>query len=275
MLTHDLTFANMPSTHERHALLQKYRTNLHTRSLQSVSKEQMLHMVCSILTTHAPESIAEITQQMDSWRELPVTAKSSAMPVMLALVAFGDEVLQSLLFLIFTYALQPTLIYSAFVKPPSQREFEMIVLSKKHVDVDQIERFVEKLKMSICVIQFSKYMSADMLESMNRLHCRGKMKIGNFQTDAAARVRRCFYYHMNKKRKQTREREVLLSTGYSFTPQNMIMIANMLRQERAENEAQRRTDRERRTVFVLPQIHAWHSMPGSPDSIVVPASPQN
>jgi hypothetical protein len=101
------------------------------------------------------------------------------------------------------------------------------------------------------------------------------MKIGNFQTDAAARVRRCFYYHMNKKRKQAREREVLLSTGYSFTPQNMIMIANMLRQERAENEAQRHTDRERRTVFVLPQIHAWHSMPGSPDSIVVPESPQN
>lgn len=251
------------SAPERHVLLQKYRTNLYTRSLKTVSKEKMLQMVCSILTAHVPESIAEITQQMESWRELPVPAKSSTMPVMVALVAFGDELLQALLFFIVTYALQPTLVYSAFVKPPSQREFEMMVLSKKDVDLDQLETFAEKLKMSICVIPFGKYMSPDMLESMNRLHYRGQMKIGNFQTATAERVRRCFYYHMNKKRKEAREREVLSATGYAFTPANMILVANLLRQERIENEA-RRVEREGRTLLVMPLIHDWHSTPATP-----------
>ena len=163
---------------------------------------------------------------------------------------------------IVTYALQPTLVYSAFVKPPSQREFEMMVLSKKDVDLDQLETFAEKLKMSICVIPFGKYMSPDMLESMNRLHYRGQMKIGNFQTATAERVRRCFYYHMNKKRKEAREREVLSATGYAFTPANMILVANLLRQERIENEA-RRVEREGRTLLVMPLIHDWHSTPAT------------
>ena len=249
----------------RNSLLQKYRTNLYTRCMKSISKDKMLQMVLSILTKHCPDSIPEITQQMDAWRELPVPAKTHDLPVKIALVAFGDEALQSLLFLIFMYALEPTLVYSAFIKPPSQKEFEMMVLSKKHVDPDEIESFAEKLKMSICVIPFSKYMSSDMLESMNRLHYRGQMKIGNFQTETAERVRRCFYYHMNKKRKQAREQEVQLATGYAFTPQNMIMLANLLRQERAENEAQRRSARDAHgSLFVLPLIHSWHATPESP-----------
>jgi hypothetical protein len=187
-------------------------------------------------------------------------------PVKIALVAFGDEALQSLLFFIFTYALEPTLVYSAFIKPPSQREFEMVILSKKQVDPDEIESFTEKLKMSICVIPFDKYMSSDMLESLNRLHYRGQMKIGNFQTDAAERVRRCFYYHLNKKKKQDLEREVLLATGYTFTPRNMIELWNMYRQERVQNEV-RRIAREAQgppPVFEIPLIHAWHSTPESP-----------
>lgn len=259
---------------ERHALLQKYRTTLYTRCLKTVPKEKMLEIVRSLLTAHAPDIIGDITQQMETWRELPAPAKSSALPVMVALVAFGDELLQSLLFFIFTYALQPTLVYTAFVKPPSQREFEMILLSRKHVDLEQLEAFVEKLKMSVCVIPFSKYMSADMLESMNRLHYRGQMKIGNFQTAAAERVRRCFYYHMNKKRKQSRERDVLLATGYAFTPSNMIMVSNLLRDQRAETAALSNLLLEERAenafmrfdsagppVFNVPLIHAWHSTP--------------
>lgn len=251
------------SAPERHALMQKYRTSLYTRCLKSVPKEKMLEIVCSMLTAHAPESIVDVTQQMERWRELPAPAKSSALPVMVALVAFGDELMQSLLFFIFTYALQPTLVYTAFVKPPSQREFEMILLSKKSVDLDELEAFVEKLKMSVCVIPFSKYMSADMLESMNRLHYRGQMKIGNFQTAAAERVRRCFYYHMNKRRKQARERDVLLATGYAFTPSNMIALSSLLREERAENEALR-MQQQGHAVFNLPLIHVWHSTTSSP-----------
>lgn len=251
----------------RNTLLQKYRTNLYTRCMRSISKEQMLQMVLSILTKHCPDSIPEITQQMDAWRELPVAAKTNNLPVKIALVAFGDEALQSLLFLIFTYALEPTLVYSAFIKPPSQKEFEMMVLSKKHVDPDEIESFVEKLKMSICVIPFDKYMSSDMLESLNRLHYRGQMKIGNFHSQPAERVRRCFYYHANKKKKQDLEREVLLATGYTFTPRNMIVLSNMYRQERMENEAQRRIARDAQgSVFVLPLIHSFHATPGSPTS---------
>jgi len=280
MLSRLPPFPVMPAP-ERHALLQKYRTSLYTRCLKTVPKEKMLEMVQSMLTAHAPEIIGDITQQMEAWRELPVPPKTSALPVMVALVAFGDELLQSLLFFIFTYALQPTLVYTAFVKPPSQREFEMILLSKKSVDLDELEAFVEKLKMSVCVIPFSKYMSADMLESMNRLHYRGQMKIGNFQTPTAERVRRCFYYHMNKKRKEAREREVLLATGYAFTPSNMILVSNLLRQQRIENEAQRIESDDRavlwqerieneahrsdgRAVFVLPLIHAWHAVPATP-----------
>lgn len=262
MLARALRSATMPAP-ERHALLQKYRTTLYTRCLKTVPKDKMLEIVRSLLAAHAPDSIADITQQMEAWRELPVSPKSSVLPVMVALVAFGDELLQSLLFFVFTYALQPTLVYTAFVKPPSQRQFEMIVLSTKHVDLDELEAFVEKLKMSICVIPFSKYMSPDMLESMNRLHYRGQMKIGNFQTATAERVRRCFYYHMNKKRKEAREREVLLATGFAFTPQNMILVANLLHQERAENEA-RRVEHEGRTLFVMPLIHDWHATPATP-----------
>jgi hypothetical protein len=81
----------------RNALLQKYRTNLYTRCLKSISKDKMLEMVLSILTKHAPDVVTEITQQMDLWRELPVPAKSHQLPVKIALVAFGDEALQSLL----------------------------------------------------------------------------------------------------------------------------------------------------------------------------------
>jgi len=250
----------------RNALLQKYRTNLYTRCLKSISKDKMLEMVLSILTKHAPDVVTEITQQMDLWRELPVPAKSHQLPVKIALVAFGDEALQSLLFFIFQYALEPTLVYSAFIKPPSQKEFEMVILSKKHVDLDDIESFAEKLKMSICVIPFDKYMSSDMLESLNRLHYRGQMKIGNFQTHAAERVRRCFYYHANKKKKQDLEREVLLATGYTFTPRNMIELWNMYRNERVQNDV-RRIAREAQgppPVFEIPLIHSWHSVPESP-----------
>ena len=112
---------------------------------------------------------------------------------------------------------------------------------------------------------------------MNRLHYRGQMQIGNFQTAAAERVRRCFYYHMNKKRKQSRERDVLLATGYAFTPSNMIMVSNLLREERAESAALSNLLRDERAetaalriqqqehaVFNLPLIHVWHSTGSSP-----------
>jgi len=226
----------------------------------------MLEMVQFLLTKHAPDVVGEITRQMDSWRELHVPDKTKNLPVKIALVAFGDEALQSLLFFIFTYALEPTLVYSAFIKPPSQREFEMVILSKKHVDLDEIESFTEKLKMSICVIPFDKYMSSDMLESLNRLHYRGQMKIGNFQTHAAERVRRCFYYHLNKKKKQDLEQKVLLATGYTFTPRNMIELWNMYRQERVQNEVRRIAHEAQGPppVFEIPLIHAWHSTPESP-----------
>ena len=60
---------------------------------------------------------------------------------------------------------------------------------------------------------------------------------------------------------------MLLATGYTFTPRNMIVLSNMYRQERMENEAQRRNARDAQgSVFVLPLIHSFHATPGSPTS---------
>lgn len=141
---------------------------------------------------------------------------------MTCLVAYGDVSTRSLFLMCICRALQPTVVYSAYIKDVRTHEFEVVLLSRKNIDMDHIEHLLGLFNMSVCVIPFSRYMGPDMIEGISRIHTKGKYHTGNFHTKQAQTVRR--YYQCRKRNMKLNhdKLEVLRITGMAFTTANMI-----------------------------------------------------
>ena len=85
---------------------------------------------------------SSIYKQMLMFRDMPLqqTAKYECM---CTFVAFGATPERTLLLNCLMYALQPELLYSAYVKTYESKEYETILLLKKKISVDFLEQFLE------------------------------------------------------------------------------------------------------------------------------------
>ena len=192
-------------------------------------------VIRDVLQTHFREhgkDIAGIIQQMAT---VPVHAGAKTYPIMASLVAYGDQAMRSVFMMCLVSALQPSVIHSAYIKDVATKEFEVILLSKKNVGLNELENFMDLFNMSVCVIPFSRYMGPDMLEGISRILMKGKHHAGNWQTPDAVTVRR--YYHCKKRSKRLEDKkiEVHRATGLQFTPDNMLLLNTQLVDSRRIN----------------------------------------
>ena len=104
------------------------------------------------LTLQTPHA-KTIIQQMDVFRAIP-QEMNGRYQCMCTFVAFGTTTERTLLMSCLMYALQPDLMYSAYVKSYESKEHETIMLTKKKISFDTIDNFLELFRMSTCVIPF-------------------------------------------------------------------------------------------------------------------------
>jgi len=157
-----------------------------------------------IVQVHFPHNCAEIIRMLMDMSAVKVDAAEKTYPVMASLVAFGDLEKRSLFNLCLSRALQPTVVHSAYIKDLQTREFEVVLLSRKKIDILEVENFLELFNMSVCVIPFSRYMGPDMMEGISRIQ-KGNHPAGNFQTPLARTVRR--YYQAKKRSKHIEDKK--------------------------------------------------------------------
>jgi hypothetical protein len=167
-----------------------------------------------IVQVHFPHNCAEIIRMLLDMSAVKVDAAEKTYPVMASLVAFGDLEKRSLFNLCLSRALQPTVVHSAYIKDLQTREFEVVLLSRKKIDILEVETFLELFNMSVCVIPFSRYMGPDMMEGISRIQ-KGNHPAGNFQTPLARTVRR--YYQAKKRSKHIEDKKAQVQriTGLS------------------------------------------------------------
>jgi hypothetical protein len=174
-----------------------------------------------------------IGEGMESLHSMPTTKCVGKHPVMFSAVAFGDIEKRSRFLECIRYALQPTLVHSAYVKEVDSQEFEVVVLSSKKVDMEIVEDWLDTFNMSVCVIEFENYMQADMVSSISRVHHFGKVRETNFGFQCATKIRRDFHKYNNKKVKAVQCQRLLDETGLHFTVENMFALHVRSQQMRA------------------------------------------
>jgi hypothetical protein len=168
------------------------------------------------------ETIAEI---MDTLRSAESsTRRTTSEYLMFCLIGFGSMPRRNALLTTIAWTLEPILLYSAYVKPIENQEFEADVITKKQVRMDAVEEWLGLFNMSVCCIEFEQYMHADMVASISRIHHMGKYWHGSFKTKVAARVRRDFYKEYMKQQHAKEQQRVVDITGLTLTPQNMISL---------------------------------------------------
>jgi hypothetical protein len=174
-----------------------------------------------------------IHKQMAIFRNMPLqqTAKYECM---CTFVAFGTTNERTLLLSCLMYALQPELLYSAYVKAYESKEYETILLVKKKISVDSLEQFVDLFRMSACIIPFETLMSDEMTTSIARIHV-GTRQHGNFHCKSNANLRRKYYYKRQKNRRLREMQHVLEVTGMPYSIDNMIRLYHELTVSRCEN----------------------------------------
>jgi hypothetical protein len=178
-----------------------------------------------------------IYQQMQIFRELPAP-NCPKYECMCTFVAFGTTNERTLLLSCLMYALQPELMYSAYVKAYESKEYETILLLKKKISIDFLEQFLGLFRMSTCIIPFETLMSDEMTTSIARIHV-GTRQHGNFHCKSNANLRRKYYYKRQKNRKQREMQHVLDVTGLPFAVENMIRLYHELTVTRCENASLR------------------------------------
>ena len=192
---------------------------------------QMQHIekILSAQTQHA----TAIHEQMGVFRAMP-NESNGRYNCMCTFIAFGTTTDRTLLMSCLLYALQPDLIYSAYVKSYESREYETIMLIRKKIPTDMIESFLDLFRMSTCVIPFETLMSNEMATSISRIHG-GANVYGNFHSKLNTSLRRKYYYKRQKQKKMNELKHVLDVTGLPFTPENMIRLYHELTVSRCEN----------------------------------------
>ena len=88
-----------------------------------------MHHLEQILSKQTPHA-ASIHEQMGLFRMMPIE-NSCKYNCMCTFVAFGSTTERTLLLSCLVYALQPDLVYSAYVKSYENKEYETILLLKK------------------------------------------------------------------------------------------------------------------------------------------------
>ena len=194
---------------------------------------QNIEKILSGQTPHA----STIYQQMGAFRIIPIES-SCKYHCMCTFVAFGNTTDRTLLLSCLVYALQPDLIYSAYVKSYESKEYETILLIKKKIPFDVIESFLDLFRMSTCVIPFETLMSNEMATSIARIHG-GTNVYGNFHSKLNTSLRRKFYYKRQKQKKMNELKHVLEVTGLTFSPDNMIRLYHELSVSRCDNATMR------------------------------------
>jgi hypothetical protein len=174
-----------------------------------------------------------IYKQLAVFRQVP-PQQTSKYECMCTFVAFGTSNERTLLLSCLMYALQPELLYSAYVKTYESKEYETILLLKKKISVDFLEQFLGLFRMSTCVIPFETLMSDEMTTSIARIHV-GTKQYGNFHCKTNANIRRKYYYKRQKNRKLREMQHVLEVTGMPYSIDNMIRLYHELTVSRCEN----------------------------------------
>jgi len=192
-------------------------------------------VIRDVLETHFREHGKEIARIIQQMAMVPVHAGAKTYPIMASLVAYGNQSMRAVFMMCLVSALQPSVIQAAYIKDITTAEFEVVLLSKKNVGMDELEHFLDLFNMSVCVIPLSRYMGPDMLEGIARILVKGKHQAGNWRTPQAVTVRR--YYHCKKRSKRLEEQknEVQRVTGLQFTPENMLLINTQLLDTRRIN----------------------------------------
>jgi len=176
---------------------------------------------------------SSIYKQMAIFRDMPLQ-QTARYECMCTFVAFGSVNERTLLLSCLMYALQPELLYSAYVKAYESKEYETILLLKKKISVDFLEHFLELFRMSTCIIPFEHLMSNEMTTSIARIHV-GTKQYGNFHCKLNASLRRKYYYKRQKNRKLREMQHVQEVTGMPYSIDNMIRLYHELTVSRCEN----------------------------------------
>jgi hypothetical protein len=195
--------------------------------------EYMIDHVDKALHSQTPHA-GTILEQMKIFHERYQPEKNNKYGCMCTFVAFGNTADRSLLMSCLMYALQPELVYSAYVKSYESREFETILLLKKNIPVDMLDAFLGLFRMSTCVIPFDTLMSDEMATSIARIHT-GANQYGNFHSKNNTNLRRKYYYRRQKQKQKLELLNVLQVTGLSFTHDNMIRLYHELSVSRCDN----------------------------------------
>ena len=193
----------------------------------------MIDHVDKALHSQTPHA-GTILEQMKIFHERYQPEKNNKYGCMCTFVAFGNTADRSLLMSCLMYALQPELVYSAYVKSYESREFETILLLKKNIPVDMLDAFLGLFRMSTCVIPFDTLMSDEMATSIARIHT-GANQYGNFHSKDNTNLRRKYYYRRQKQKQKLELLNVLQVTGLSFTHDNMIRLYHELSVSRCDN----------------------------------------
>lgn len=171
------------------------------------------------------ENMQRIAIDMHAIRNLHCsTRRSTSEYLMFCLVGFGSIERRDSLLSIVAWALEPVLLYSAFIKDIATTEFEAIVITKKQVEMSTVDEWLGLFNMSVCCIEFENYMQPDMVTCMSRIHHTGKHWHGSLKTKVAARVRRDFYKEYSKQQQAKETQRVLDVTGLTVTPRNMLTL---------------------------------------------------
>ena len=185
-----------------------------------------------ILSAQTPHA-ATIQQQMSVFRDMPRDSNAKY-NCMCTFVAFGNTTDRNLLLTCLVYSLEPELVYSAYVKSYDSKEYETILLLKKKIAIDLLEKFLDLFRMSTCVIPFETLMADEMATSISRIHA-GSNQYGNFHSKLNTNLRRKYYYRRQQQKKVLELKRVLEVTGISFSPDNMIRLYHELAVSRCEN----------------------------------------
>ena len=171
------------------------------------------------------DNMNKISEEMDAFRLTQMSVRRTTNEyLMLCVIGFGSIERRDALMRVISWALEPILLYSAFIKDISTLEFEAVIITKKQVSSTAVEDWLGLFNMGICCIQFDSYMQPDMVTCISRIHHMGKHWFGSFKARSSARVRRDFYKEHMKELKAKEHQRLLDITGLTLTPRNMLTL---------------------------------------------------
>lgn len=171
------------------------------------------------------DNMNKIAEEMDALRLAQLSVRRTTNEyLMLCIIGFGSIDRRDALMRVIAWALEPILLYSAFIKDLSTQEFEAVVITKKQVSANAVEDWLGLFNMGLCCIQFDSYMQPDMVTCISRIHHMGKHWFGSFKARSSARVRRDFYKEHMKEVRAKEHQRLLDVTGLTLTTRNMLTL---------------------------------------------------